>query len=78
MFTAIIVLVFVVLAGDAIYARWRLALRRRAVAQSPPPAWELSSPSSGGWHPLGEKRPAADSPQAEGTDLSRLFGGRRS
>jgi hypothetical protein len=79
MITAIIVIVFTILGADALYSRSRLTLRRRAAAQPPQPAWNLSSPSSGnGWHPIDEGFHSTDGPDAEGTDLSRLFRGRDS
>jgi hypothetical protein len=79
MITAIIVIVFTILGADAIYSRACLSLRRRVAVQPPRPAWNLSSLASGnGWHPIDERPHSTDSPEAEGADLSRLFGGRGS
>jgi hypothetical protein len=80
MVTVILILAFVLLGADALYSRSRLTLRRRAAAQPPRPAWDLSSPSSGnGWYPIDEGASSADGLEAQdSTDLGRLFGqGRR-
>jgi hypothetical protein len=73
-FTLILIAVLVLLVADTIYARARIALRRRAATQRPRPAWDLTSPSDRGWHTLA----ARDRNDSFGNDVGRLFGGRTS
>jgi len=78
MATIALLLVFVILAADALYSRCRVALRRRAAAHSPRPAWDLVQPVREGWRALETERPDGDEgQQVAGDDLSRLFRGRR-
>jgi hypothetical protein len=57
-FTLILIAAVALLAGDAIYARAKTGLRRRATAaQQQRPARDLTSPSDRGWHtPLSQER----------------------
>ena len=74
MATIVLIIVFALLGLDALIARGRIALRGRAAASPTKPAWDLSSPSRGGWRPLesGATQPD-DSSQEPADDLSRLF-----
>lgn len=76
MITAILVLALAVLAADALYARARLALRRRAASQPQRPAWDVMRGTREGWRPLETQGRSADAPETGSADLGRLFGRR--
>jgi hypothetical protein len=76
-FIGVMIFMLAILVADALYAR--RSLRQRAAIQPQRPAWNLTNPSGGGWHPVDQDPRDADWPNAEDSpDLSRLFGqGRR-